>query len=122
MSEHDGGTLVAAFDGIGSLRDPLDRAQVEMALRAYVPDSRVSAVDSHDWNADPHSRGAWLAWPPGWAAWASQLGAHEGRLAFAGSDLAIEGGGYMEGAIATGHEAAAHVAQIVSPQATPAAG
>ena len=64
-------------------------------------------MDGHDWISDRFSKGTWLSWPPGWAAEiASQLGRPQGRLAFAGSDIAIEGAGYIEGAVVSGREAA----------------
>jgi monoamine oxidase len=54
-----------------------------------------------------------LSWPPGWAAEiASELGRPKGRLAFAGSDIAIEGAGYIEGAIVSGRHAAAAIATL----------
>jgi len=37
-----------------------------------------------------------------------------GRIAFAGSDIAAEGAGWIEGAIRSGHEAAADVTRILS--------
>ena len=109
--EVDGGALVSGFDAMGSLRDPRDPREVEAALRVFVPETRVHALDGHDWISDPFSKGTWLTWPPGWASGvASRLGQPQGRLAFAGSDTAIEGGGYIEGAITSGRDAAAAVA------------
>jgi monoamine oxidase len=102
----DGATLVAAFDGVGALADPFDRAAVAEALRVFEPETEVLAVDGHDWVADPYSKGAWLATPPGWAAIAHALAAPAGRLAFAGSDVARSGAGYIEGAIVSGRDAA----------------
>jgi monoamine oxidase len=111
MHAVEGGTLVAGFDGRGMLRDPSDRDEIEAALRALVPSAEILACDSHDWTADPFSKGAWLSWRPGWAAEVvPQLARPEGMLRFAGSDLALEGGGYIEGAIASGREAAAAIA------------
>jgi monoamine oxidase len=109
--EVDGGALVSGFDAMGSLRDPRDPREVEAALRVFVPETRVYALDGHDWISDPFSKGTWLTLPPGWASGdASRLADPQGRLAFAGSDTAIEGGGYIEGAITSGREAAATIA------------
>ncbi len=109
--EVDGGALVSGFDAMGSLHDPRDPREVEAALRVFVPETRVHALDGHDWISDPFSKGTWLTWPPGWASGvASRLADPQGRLAFAGSDTAIEGGGYIEGAITSGRDAAATIA------------
>ena len=116
MKQVNGSTLVAGFDGLLSIQDPRDPGVVEKALRTYLPECRVTAADSHDWNADPFSKGAWLAWPPGWIEFSEELPLPEGLLAFAGSDIAIEGSGYMEGAIASGRDAAARtLANIGKP-------
>jgi monoamine oxidase len=58
---------------------------------------------------DPFSKGTWLSVPPGWFSDGTfdALEASEGRLAFAGSDIASEGAGWIEGAIASGIAAAA---------------
>ena len=37
-----------------------------------------------------------------------------GRLAFAGSDIAIEGAGYIEGAIVSGREAAENITRVLA--------
>lgn len=114
------GTLVAAFNGMGDYGDPTDPERLQSALRAFAPETTVAVAESHDWNADPYSKGAWLAWPPGWASdVAPRLADPEGRLAFAGSDIALEGGGYIEGAIASGHEAATQAEAVLRRSAVP---
>ena len=113
MYDVEGGTLVAGFDGLGRLADPLDPLEVEAALQVFAPETRVIAVDSHDWISDPFSKGTWLTTPPGWGGVDNELAAPIGRLAFAGSDIAFEGSGYIEGAIISGREAAQHVAQLL---------
>lgn len=108
------GTLVVGFDGVGALRDPHDPAEVEAALRVVEPAARVLACDSHDWITDPYSRGTWLAWPPGWGSGiAAHLTRAHDRLVFAGSDTAIDGGGYIEGAITSGRDAARDVIEAL---------
>lgn len=108
--EVDGHALVYGFDAMGLLRDAHDPREVESALQVFAPETRVHSVDGHDWISDRFSKGTWLSWPPGWASGiASQLGRPQGRIAFAGSDTAIEGGGYIEGAITSGRDAAANV-------------
>jgi monoamine oxidase len=114
MYDVQGGALVAGFDGVGALRDAHDPREVEAALRVFVPETRVHAVDSHDWIADPFSKGTWLTSRPGWGSGdMTDLAAPHGRLAFAGSDLAIDGGGYIEGAIGSGRAAAERAAALL---------
>ena len=58
-------------------------------LEELLPDAAVEAVGGHDWTHDPFSAGTWAAYPPGtWLRWAPELGRTEGRIAFAGSDIA----------------------------------
>ena len=114
MYDVEGGTLVAGFDGLERLADPHDAREVEAALRVFAPETRVVAADSHDWINDPFSKGTWLTTPPGWSSGAdTELAAPHGRLAFAGSDIAFEGSGYIEGAIISGREASQQVARLL---------
>lgn len=104
-----GGRLVTGFSGTRAIRSD-DRDAVERAIRAYFPDALVSRSDGHDWVADPYSKSTWFGEKPGWhdgdpAARRSV----EGRVAFAGSDIGGEGAGWVEGAVRTGHDAAADV-------------
>lgn len=80
---------------------------VEKALTTLSPDAELLKVDHHDWNGDTYSKGAWFAPKPGLLASAhSELGRPEGRVFFAGSDLALGFMGWMEGAVESGHRAA----------------
>jgi monoamine oxidase len=81
---------------------------VERALRAYAPEARVLATDSHDWTADPWSRGAWGSPPVGWesSGVSARLGQPHGRVLMAGSDVSEEFGGWIAGAVASGRAAA----------------
>jgi len=89
--------------------DLADRDAVARAVNAHLPDATVVTTDGHDWVADPYSKGTWLATPPGWFGDGTfeALEEPEGRLAFAGSDIAAEGAGWIEGAIGSGIAAAA---------------
>jgi monoamine oxidase len=66
--------------------------------------------------SDPYSKGTWLATPPGWFGGGTfeALEAPEGRVAFAGSDIASEGAGWIEGAIGSGRAAAARTAALLA--------
>jgi pseudooxynicotine oxidase len=111
----DRGPLVLAF-GPSADRLPLgDRALVVRAIEELLPGATVEAVGGHDWTHDPYSRGTWAAYAPGtWLRWAPELGRTEGRIAFAGSDIAPGWGAYMDGAIETGFLAADELEAILS--------
>ena len=83
---------------------------------AHLPDATVVATDGHDWVRDPYSKGTWLSTPPGWFSDGTfeALATHEGRLAFAGSDIATEGAGWIEGAVASGPAAAAYTLGLLT--------
>ena len=107
------GRLIVA---IGSSPDRLqasDRDGVEQALRRFAPDARVLATDGHDWNADEFSQGTWMAYRPGQPSRLhSAFQEPEGRLIFAGSDLAADWTGMMAGALASGARAAEQVVAL----------
>jgi hypothetical protein len=111
----EGRPLVLAF-GPSAERLPLDdRAAVAAAIEDMLPGAVVEAVGGHDWVRDPFSRGTWAAFAPGtWLRWAPELERPEGRIAFAGSDMARGWGSYMDGAIETGFRAAGEVEEILT--------
>jgi monoamine oxidase len=92
-----------------------DHVAVAAAVNAHLPDAEVVTTDGHDWVTDPFSKGTWLAIPPGWFADGTfeRLEQPEGRLVFAGSDIASEGAGWIEGAVGSGTKAAAAAAALV---------
>jgi monoamine oxidase len=108
------GTLIAGFDGLRSFSDPTDPLEVQGAIREFVPGATVVATDSHNWNEDPFSKGAWISWPPGWIDIEEELRRPEGRIIPAGSDIAEDGGGYIEGAISSGLAAAAAASRAMT--------
>jgi monoamine oxidase len=108
-----GGHVVTGFSGEGTI-DATDTDAVQDALRRFAPDARVLASDGHDWIGDPWSKGTWLALPPGWSSTFESLSEHEGRLAVAGSDIANDGAGWIEGAVSSGHGAAAHARSVLA--------
>lgn len=112
MRDTPEGALLAGFDGVGNLLEPADLASVQQAMRVFDEDITVTKAVTHDWNADPFARGAWATWPAGWSSGIGhELIRPEGALAFAGSDIATDDGGYgyIDGAIGTGRSAAIHV-------------
>jgi monoamine oxidase len=87
--------------------DPRDPQAVETAMRQFAPDARVLATDVHEWRGDPFAKGGWYVPPPGvLTSFHSALGRPEGRLSFAGADLAVRWIGWIDGALETGARAA----------------
>jgi len=105
-----GGTLVVCFGPRADEIDLGDREAVERAVRAHLPDAEVVACTGHDWSADPWSRGAWVAFRPGQITQhGSALRRREGRLVFAGADVAVRSPGNIEGGFESGYLTAATV-------------
>jgi monoamine oxidase len=95
-----------------------DRATVESHLRRVVPGVRVKAVKAHNWARDQFALGGWSVRRPGQLAGPfTTVQRPQGRVAFAGSDLANGWSGYIDGAIETGIRAANEVAPLVARQA-----
>jgi monoamine oxidase len=96
--------------------DLSDGEAVAAAVRAHLPDAAVVATAGHDWMNDPYAKGTWLGTPPTWFSDGTfeALCLHEGRLAFAGSDIAVEGAGWIEGAIGSGVGAADHLQDLLA--------
>ncbi|MGZ9276949.1 MAG: flavin monoamine oxidase family protein [Candidatus Limnocylindrales bacterium] len=103
----DDARLVIGFSGRDRI-DGSDLSLVAAAIRAFAPKVEVLASGGHDWTADPFARGAWLAMPPRWVTDGTfdALEGADGRLVFAGSDVSADGGGWIEGALASGQAAA----------------
>lgn len=110
----DGAQLFMGFS-VQDRVDLNDGAALTAAVRAHVPDAEVVQTGGHDWIADPYSKGTWLAVPPPWFSDGTfeRLREPEGRLLFAGSDIAGEGAGWIEGAVGSGREAAAAAAALL---------
>ena len=100
------GDLLVGF-GVADHLDVSDAAAVADAVRGLCPGANVLAVDGHDWTHDPYSRGAWAWYRPGQLSrHHSDLQRAEGRLLFAGSDIASHWMSWIEGALGSGHQAA----------------
>ncbi|HKU29831.1 MAG TPA: NAD(P)/FAD-dependent oxidoreductase [Arthrobacter sp.] len=103
----DGDTILVAFGPDASRLDTTDLSQVQAALELLVPGQEVLEVASHDWTADPLSGETWPMHRPGFLSEAlAAFQTPQGRLLFAGSDFANGWGGFIDGAIESGLEAA----------------
>ena len=110
------GSLVVGFGTGPELLDVTSSDDIRRAIDHFVPGARVLATDAHDWNADEFARGTWMAYRPGQLMrYHSAFQEAEGRLAFAGSDLALGWAGWIDGAIETGARAASQVADLLAP-------
>lgn len=90
--------------------DMTDAHDVERALRTVAPSAEVLAIDGHDWTSDEFSKGAALTFRPGQVMrFHSALSTPEGRIHFAGGDVATTAPGSIEGAISSGAAASAAV-------------
>jgi monoamine oxidase len=105
----DGVTRLTGFGWRDDAFDAGARSAVERSLQAFFPEAVLVDWAFHDWNADPDSRGTWLTAPAGATRLVDPARfAPRGRLAFAGSDVAAEEAGWVEGALRSGAAAARH--------------
>jgi len=112
------GDLLVGFGVSPEELDVTDANQIAAAVHEFLPQAEVVATDAHDWNADEFSQGTWMAYRPGQVMRnASGLQRPEGRLAFAGSDLASGWAGWIDGAIESGHRAARAAGEMIATKA-----
>lgn len=89
-----------------------DRSAMQRELRKYVPEAEVIESTGYDFNQDEFSQGTWCVPKPGQLSrWGSRIGEPEGRVFFAGGDIASLWRGMMAGALESG----ADVARLVEP-------
>ena len=101
------GSLLVGFGTGPELLDVTSSDEIRRAIERFVPDARVVVTDAHDWNGDEFSQGTWMAYRPGQVMrFHSAFQESEGRVSFAGSDLALGWAGWMDGAVETGARAA----------------
>jgi hypothetical protein len=73
---------------------------IQRNVDAYMDGARVLKVDAHDWSADPYAKSAWVGFGPGQLTrWGNGIRKPEGRLFFAGPDIATKRAGWIEGAV-----------------------
>ena len=109
--DQDGNTILVAFGPDTARLDGADIAQVQAALDLLVPDLEVLDVASHDSTNDPLPHQTWPMHRTGFLT--ESLPCFQqphGPLQFAGSDYANGWGGFIDGAIESGLEAARTIA------------
>jgi monoamine oxidase len=110
-----GRSILVGFASPPNQIDISDHEAVVRAVHQHVPSANVVASFAHDWNTDPFARGAWAATPVGQLSHhATGVRSPEGRLTFAGSDIAMRWMGWIDGAIETGRLAAAEADAIAA--------
>jgi monoamine oxidase len=112
------GDLLVGFGNSPEQLDVNDSDAVAAAVREFLPDADVVSTDAHNWNTDEFSQGTWMAYRPGQVMrHASGLQKPEGRVSFAGSDLASGWVGWIDGAIESGQRAARAAAEMLAHRA-----
>jgi monoamine oxidase len=114
----DGTQLLHAFGPDADRLPPDDEAAVRRAVGQLLPDgAEVIAVTGHNWRADEFSRGTWSILRPGQLTGAlTALQEPQGRVVFAGADIADGWNGFIDGAIESGLRAGRAVARM--PEST----
>lgn len=119
-SPRDGevGVLLGFIEGADARRwmgAPADerRTAVLANLGSFFGEQARSPVEYREqtWAAEPYSGGCYAMYlPPGvWTSYGAALREPVGRLHWAGSDIAVQSAGYMDGAVISGRAAAAAV-------------
>jgi monoamine oxidase len=112
----DGGQLLVGFGRDAAVFDIDDRPAIQRALDELHPGFEIVDAISHDWLADEFTRGTWAIHRPGWyTKHHAVMREPEGRLVFAGSDLADGWSGYVDGAIESGLRASRQVQALLKP-------
>ncbi|HEY2319274.1 MAG TPA: NAD(P)/FAD-dependent oxidoreductase [Solirubrobacteraceae bacterium] len=109
----DGTQLMIGFGPDAARCDATDLPAVQRQLDAILPGYELLDATAHDWLADEFARGTWAIHRPGW--YEHHHGAMqrpEGRVVFAGSDLADGWAGFIDGAIESGLRAGARAAAL----------
>lgn len=108
----DGTALLVAFS-MYEIPETNDLEAAKKAVKQYLPEAEVIAVDGEDWYGEKFTRGIVGFAPPGLGAqFAATVGRPDGPVAFAGTELTKgpKFWGWMEGALGTGYEAARYIA------------
>lgn len=111
-----GGQLLVGFGRDASVFDIEDGPALQRALDELHPGLEIVDAIAHDWLADEFTRGTWAIHRPGWyTRHHAAMRRPEGRIVFAGSDLADGWSGYIDGAIESGLRAAGQVQALLQP-------
>ncbi|MEM7304175.1 MAG: NAD(P)/FAD-dependent oxidoreductase [Pseudomonadota bacterium] len=100
--------------GFGYSEAPInlnDHQLMQRLMRQYLPEITVLESTGHNWVDDPFSKGTWCSYQPGQLErFYDGLRQEQGRVYFAGSDLANGWRGFIDGAIESGITSARRLA------------
>ncbi len=116
FTEHAGHdtTHMIGFGPDPDILDVNDTAQVQSAVRRFLPDAEVLQTMAYQWGADPFSQGTWAILRPGQISkYLKDLQTSEGRIIFGNADWADGWRGFIDGAIERGVFAAREVKKIL---------
>jgi monoamine oxidase len=109
----DGDQMLIGFGIDAEGCDPSDLTAVQRELDAILPGYEVLDATAHDWLSDPWSQGTWAIHRPQWyTQHHASMRRPEGRVVFAGSDIADGWSGFIDGAIESGLRAGALAAGL----------
>lgn len=99
----DDGQIIIAFGPNGADLDTSNVDQVRAELSKVLGDLEIVEIVGHNWATDEFAQGTWCMFRPGQTSGSlTELQESEGRLFFAGSDIADGWNGFIDGAIETG--------------------
>ena len=109
----DGSQLMVGF-GIDAARcDAGDLPAVQTQLDAILPGYEALGATAYDWLTDEFSQGTWAIHRPGWYEHHhAAMQRPEGRVVFAGSDIANGWAGFIDGAVESGLRGASLAATL----------
>jgi monoamine oxidase len=109
----DGTQLMIGFGPDAARCDAGDLPAVQRQLDALLPGYELLDATAHDWLGDEFALGTWAIHRPGWYEHHhAAMQRPEGRVVFAGSDLADGWAGFIDGAIESGLRAGARAAEL----------
>jgi pseudooxynicotine oxidase len=109
----DGSQVMIGFGPDAARCDAGDLPAVQHQLDAILPGYEALDATAHDWLSDEFSRGTWAIHRPGWYEHHhTAMRRPEGRVVFAGSDIANGWSGFIDGAIESGIRGASLAAAL----------
>ncbi|MDT0446477.1 flavin monoamine oxidase family protein [Streptomyces johnsoniae] len=113
FKERSDGNIMIGFSSNGSF-DPSNRTRLQAELQPFCEGIEVVAVKAQHWGNDPYSAGGWAVRRPGLLTGPFRaVQQPQGRVVFAGSDIANGWAGFMDGAVESGFTASVQASQIL---------
>jgi monoamine oxidase len=109
------GTVMVALGPDSKDFDINDDTAIVRELQRLMPEAKFLRSFAYDWNADPYAKGTWCNYRPNmWSRYGRAMRQIEGRIAFAGSDVADGWRGFIDGAIETGLRASREIKALLA--------